>query len=283
MTTPLVIHSVKKKIEDFLLGPIDLTLESGTVTALVGNNGAGKSTLLKTIMQMARQDAGDIIIFGSNTKNQDEAWKKQIAYQPQALAACDSFTGNELLRLFSRWYPNWDQRLFEEMITTFEIPLNKKYGKLSQGNQQKLVSALTLARNAELLILDEPTASMDILSKQRYMNFLIKWMEREGKTIFISTHQMEDIRKLADYLIFMNHGQVVGSFEKDQLGRKYKRYWLTEDLPAFAIPGELEREGLRILTSNLPLETETYFQQENMQWHTDKFVDLEDAVTYLLE
>lgn len=283
MITPLEVHSVKKKIEDFLLGPIDLTLESGTVTALVGNNGAGKSTLLKTIMQMARQDAGDIIIFGSNTKNQDEAWKKQIAYQPQALAACDSFTGNELLRLFSRWYPNWDQRLFEEMITTFEIPLNKKYGKLSQGNQQKLVSALTLARNAELLILDEPTASMDILSKQRYMNFLIEWMEREGKTIFISTHQMEDIRKLADYLIFMNHGQVVGSFEKDQLGRKYKRYWLTEDLPAVAIPGELERKGLRILTSNLPLETETYFQQENMQWHTDKFVDLEEAVTYLLK
>ena len=266
-----------------MLGPIDLTLESGTVTALIGNNGAGKSTLLKIVMQMARQDAGDIIIYGSNTNQEDEAWKKQIAYQPQTLVACDSFTGNELLQLFSRWYPNWDQELFEEMIGTFEVPLNKKYGKLSQGNQQKLLAALTLAKNAKLLILDEPTAHMDIISKQKYMNFLIKWMEREGKTIFISTHQMEDIRKLADYLIFMNHGQIIGHFEKDQLKQQYKRYWLTEDLPAFTIPGEMERKGLRMITSNLPLETEAYFRKENMQWHTDEFVELEEAVTYLLK
>ena len=283
MTTSLEIHSVKKKIEDFSLGPIDLMLEPGTVTALIGNNGAGKSTLLKMVMQLARQDAGDIIIFGKNTKKEDEAWKQKVAYQPQALIGCDSFTGHELLRLSSRWYPSWDQDLFDEVITTFEVPLKKKYGKLSQGNQQKLIAALTLARNAELLILDEPTASMDILSKQRYMNFLIKWMEREGKTIFFSTHQMEDIRKLADYLIFMNHGQLIGHFEKDQLGQQYKRYWLTEDLPAFAIPGEIERKGLRMITSNLPLETEAYFQKENMQWHTDEFVELEEAVTYLLK
>lgn len=283
MTRSLEIHSVKKKIEDFMLGPIELTLETGTVTALVGNNGAGKSTLLKMIMQMARQDTGEIIVFGSNTNQEDEAWKKQIAYQPQTLVACDSFTGNELLRLFSRWYPNWDQELFEEMIGTFEISLNKKYGKMSQGNQQKLLAALTLAKNAKLLILDEPTASMDILSKKRYMDFLIKWMEREGKTILISTHQMEDIRKLADYLVFINRGKLIGHFEKDQLGQQYKRFWLTEDLPTYPIPGEMERKGLRSVISHSPLETEAFFQRENIQWHSKEFVELEEAVTYLLK
>lgn len=283
MTRSLEIHSVKKKIEDFMLGPIDLTLESGTVTALIGNNGAGKSTLLKMIMQMARQDAGEIIVFGSNTNQEDEAWKKQIAYQPQTLLACDSFTGQELLRLFSRWYPNWDQELFEEMIGTFDVSLNKKYGKMSQGNQQKLLAALTLAKNAKLLILDEPTASMDILSKKRYMDFLIKWMEREGKTILISTHQMEDIRKLADYLIFINHGKLIGHFEKDQLGQQYKRFWLTEDLPAYPIPGEMERKGPRSVISHSPIETEAFFQRENIHWHSDEFVELEEAVTYLLK
>lgn len=283
MTASLEVLSVEKKIEDFLLGPINLTLESGTVTALVGNNGAGKSTLLKTIMQLARQDMGEIIVFGCNTNQDDASWKKQIAYQPQTLMGCDSFTGNELKVLFSKWYPNWDDNWFGNMVDTFEIPMNKKYGKLSVGNQQKLLASLTLSKNAQLLILDEPTAHMDIVSKRKYTDFLIEWMEREEKTIFISTHQMEDIRKLADYLIFINRGQMAGKFEKDKLAQQYKRFWLAEDLPPVSIPGEIERKGLRTVTTHLPIEAEAYFLKAGINWHAEEYIELEEAVTYLLK
>ncbi|MGE7767426.1 hypothetical protein [Peribacillus sp. NPDC096540] len=117
---------------------------------------------------------------------------------------------------------------------------------------------------------------MDIVSKQKYMNLLIEWMEREEKTIFISTHQMKDIRKLAaDYLIFINRGQMIGEFEKDKLSQQYKRFWLSEDLSSVSFPGGIERKGLRMVTSNLPLEAEAYFQREGIKWHAEEYVELE--------
>ena len=124
---------------------------------------------------------------------------------------------------------------------------------------------------------------MDIVSKRKYTNFLIEWMEREEKTIFISTHQMEDIRRLADYLIFINRGQMVGEFEKDKLAQRYKRFWLAEDLPSVSIPGEIERRGLRTVTTNSPIEAEAYFLKEGINWHSEEYVELEEVVTYLLE
>ncbi|CAH0248866.1 hypothetical protein SRABI96_03124 [Peribacillus sp. Bi96] len=92
---------------------------------------------------------------------------------------------------------------------------------------------------------------------------------------------MEDIRRLADYLIFINRGQMVGEFEKDKLAQQYKRFWMAEDLSAAAIPGEIERKGLR--TTNLPMEAEDYFQKEDINWHAEEFIELEEVVTYLLK
>lgn len=131
--------------------------------------------------------------------------------------------------------------------------------------------------------IDEPTAHMDIVSKRKYTDFLIEWMERGEKTVFISTHQMEDIRRLADYLIFINRGQMIGEFEKDKLAQQYKRFWMAEDLPPVSIPGEIERKGLRTVTSNSPIEAEAYFLKEGINWHAEEYLDLEEVVTYLLK
>jgi ABC-2 type transport system ATP-binding protein len=83
---------------------------------------------------------------------------------------------------------------------------------------------------------------------------------------------MEDIRRLADYLIFINRGQMVGEFEKDKLAQQYKRFWLAEDLVAAAIPGEIEKKGLRTVTTNLPMEAEVYFQKEDIKCHAREFL-----------
>jgi len=189
------INNVEKNIDQFRIGPIDLTIESGTITALVGDNGSGKSTLLKMMMNLVNYDTGTINAFGQNVHEEAEDWKKEIAYQPQTVIGYDGFTGHELNNLIAHWYPNWDQKLFVQLVDMFNIPLHKRFGKLSQGEQQKLTLALTIPRNTKLLILDEPTSFMDIPSKNLLTDLLIEWMEKDERSIIIASHQADDIKK----------------------------------------------------------------------------------------
>lgn len=276
------IKDLKKKIDNFQLGPLSLTCEPGTITALIGKNGAGKSTFTKLLMNLATQDDGEIIIQGETIRFFEDKWKEKIAYQPQTLIGCDPFNGKELKELTSKWYPTWDQGLFEELVRLFEIPLNKPYGKLSPGVQQKLNIALTLPRDTDILILDEPTASMDIPSKQRLMDVLSRWMERGDKVMIIASHQIEDIRKLADYLVIFDNGQITGKYEKEELTGNYKRYWMENQLPTASIPGEIERKSDRILVSENSERTEEFFQKENMKWLQAESLELEEIITLKL-
>lgn len=281
METLINITELQKQIDHFQLGPIHLEIESGTITALVGNNGSGKSTLLKLIMNLAKHDQGSIKVFGKSVNKEDESWKNNIAYQPQTMVGSDAYTGSSLKELVSNVYPNWDEALFAKVTTQLDIDLTKKYGKLSQGSQQKLNFALTIARNARLLILDEPTAHMDIPSKKILIDLLADWMEVEGRAIIIASHQVEDIKKLSDYLFVLRNGKVIGNFEKEELTERYQRYWLNDHLPSGDIPGEVTRED-HYLISNQPELTEGFFNEQHIKWESQTTLELDEIITLLL-
>src|SRR5699024_3893666 len=251
------------KIEHFTLGPIDMQIEAGTITALVGDNGSGKSTLFKMIMNLVNPTEGSIQLLDIPVNGENEIWKKSIAYQPQTPIGYDAFTGNDLQHLISSWYPNWDQRKFTQLIQDLQIPLNKKFGTLSQGEQQKLSFALTLPTNTDILLLDEPTSFMDIPSKQILMDILIEWMEVGNRSILFASHQVEDIQKLADYIVLLQKGNCVASMEKDTLLASYRKYWLQEPVPFPHVPGEMTRNH-NALISNQPEETEAFLQEKQI-------------------
>ncbi|MEN1966782.1 ABC transporter ATP-binding protein [Lentibacillus sp. N15] len=277
----LDITQLQKKVDDFRLGPIDLSIEPGTITTLVGNNGSGKSTLLKLIMNLVNPDTGNIKVFDKFVYEPDESWKDKIAYQAQTTIGYDPYTGSQLQALIADLYPNWDDALFTEMVRKFDIPLNKRYQKLSQGVQQKLNLALTIPRNTPLLLLDEPTAFMDILAKKYLMDFLVDWMDRGDHAIVFASHQAEDMMKLADYLCVLRDGKWLGTYEKDELTENYKRYWLQEAIPEIPVPGELTRVK-NYLTSNQPEATEQFLLENNIEWTDQAALRLEEIITYLL-
>lgn len=277
----LEIEQLQKKIDNFRLGPIDLSIEPGTITALVGNNGSGKSTLFKLIMNLANPDMGNIKIFDKFVYGSDESWKVQIAYQAQTTIGYTSYTGEQLKSLIAPLYPNWDDTLFVEIIHLFNIPLDKQYRKLSQGVQQKLNLALTIPRNTPLLLLDEPTSFMDIPAKKHLMDILVDWMDHGDHAIVFASHQAEDIMKLADYLCVFRDGKMLGTFEKEELTESYKRYWLQEALPENRIPGEIARDQ-QLLTSNQPDTTEKFLVQNNIEWTDQTALRLDEIITYLL-
>lgn len=281
MNTWLHVQNVQKKLDDFNLGPIDFAIEPGTITALIGSNGAGKSTFLKLLMHQVKQDTGSITMFDQPTDGRDESWKKHVAYQPQKTKGYDAFTGEALKDLISHWYPTWDEALFTSMVKHFNLSLTKNFGKMSQGAQQKLILALAIARNTRLLILDEPTAFLDILSKQVFMDVLIDWMEKEERAIIIASHQAEDIRKLADYITVMKNGKMGYTYEKEALIASYQRYWFRERLSFASIPGEVVRVDNSI-TSNNPNETEAYLRKHGLIWSHQAPLDLDEVITLLL-
>lgn len=278
----IVIDHLEKSIDDFKLGPIELTIHPGTITALVGNNGSGKSTLLKLIMDLIKPDIGNIRLFGQSTYDTEESWKANIAYLPQTAIGFDPYTGNTLKKLISNWYPNWDDNLFIEMVRQFDIPLDKKFFKLSQGAQQKLLLALTLPRNASLLILDEPTNFIDIPSKKIFIDFLANWMDGGERSIIMASHQIEDIKKLADYLLIMRNGEVIGNYEKETLTENYRRYWLKENTQLNGhIPGEIARTGIQLISNNAEA-TEDYFNENSIFWNDRHALELDEIITLLL-
>lgn len=282
MVKPIIrIEEVTKEIDHFHLGPINLHIQPGTVTALIGNNGSGKSTLLKLIMNLVKRDTGCIKVFDKDVDGNDEDWKKHIAYQPQTLVGYNGFTGEALKELTAFAYPDWDEKLFTTMTQLLNIPLTEKFERLSQGVQQKLSLALTIASNTKILILDEPTSFIDIPSKQILINLLVDWMETGDRSIIIASHQAEDIQKLSDYLYVLYNGKEVEYFEKEQLTEQYRRYFIRENIPKDKIPGEILREDFTII-SNQPAVTERFLSEEKIKWSDQKTIDFEDIITILL-
>lgn len=273
------VQHVQKKIDDFQLGPINLTIEPGTITALVGDNGSGKSTLLKMIMNLVNKDTGKMNVFGFNSNEED--WKQHVAYQPQTIIGYDAFTGKDLQTLISKWYPNWDQKFFIKLTNELQVPLDKKFGKLSQGVQQKLTLALTISRNAKLLILDEPTTFMDIPSKKLMTDLLVEWMEADDRSIILTSHQAEDIKKLADYIVLLRKGVLVGHFEKDALLESFRKYWLKQSSKSGNIPGVVHQIGHELI-SNQPELTESYLRKNGLTIINNSAIDLEEIITLVL-
>lgn len=277
----LYIENLEKDVDDFHLGPVNLSIEPGTITAVVGNNGSGKSTLLKLIMNLLQPQMGNIKVNNMLVHGDNENWKQFVAYQPQTTIGWDSFTGTMLKDLIAPLYPNWDERLYQKMIELFHVPVDKRFGKLSQGVQQKLNLALTIPRNAPLLILDEPTNFMDIPSKKLLIDLLVDWMEPGNRSIIIASHQIDDIRKLSDYLFVLHNGEVIGNFEKEELMEHYARYWLAGAVPETPIPGAISREG-NVLISDNPSETEHFLEMNNVKWNNRSSLEMEDIITLLL-
>lgn len=287
----IVVNRVRKKVNDFVLGPIQFVAEPGTVTAIVGENGSGKSTLLKTMMNLYKRDTGSVEFFSTDAMDGDE-WKEQVAYQGQQAYGYEIFTLREMREFIGRWYPQFDDELFREMVDRFGLPMNKKYSSMSEGMQQKMVLSLTIPRRTKVMILDEPTAFMDIPSKKYVMDVLVKWLEDDGeRSLILASHQADDIRKLADYLLIIRSGVQVDWVEKEMLLERYVRYTFVDGTAIPVLPGEVSRS----LNGNemiIEMTEENEVTEEVLQAHfldsgmtplTENRLDIEEVVTILLE
>jgi ABC-2 type transport system ATP-binding protein len=209
MTPALVLTGVKKRLGGFVLGPLTLQVPRGSVTALIGPNGAGKTTTLDLALGLGRPDNGNIQVVGLAMPADEVAIKLRVAYVNPDLNYQPWGSVGRALNFLRKFYPDWDDGACERLLTDFGLARNQKISTLSFGARIKLSLVAAFSRNAELLLLDEPTTGLDVSARVRLFRHIREFVERQDRAVVISSHQLSDLERVADQVAIIDKGRLV--------------------------------------------------------------------------
>ena len=208
---------------------LNLNVPEGSIYGLLGRNSAGKTTTIRMAMGLAHPTSGDIKVFGLNPARDPEriAVLRQVGYVPEdkMLAA---LSPRKLLELNRNFYPEtWSDDLARKVIKRLELPLDTAFMKLSLGNKTKSALACAIAQRSRLLILDEPTTGLDPIALDELLRLLVEDCTAEGRTIFLSTHQLAEIEQIADHIGIMDRGRILLEGPLDDIRSSFRRLTVT--------------------------------------------------------
>lgn len=217
----LKIDGLKKNYDRFTLD-CSLEVKPGCVTGLIGRNGAGKSTTFKSVLGLVSVDGGTIQVFGKDVKRLDNRAKQKIG----VVLSDSGFSGylciKDIVPVMSQLYVNFDKAYFLELCRRFELPMDKKIKAFSTGMKAKLKVLAAVTHGASLLILDEPTAGLDVIARDDVLNLLRDFMEQdESHSILISSHISPDLESFCDDFYMIHDGKIILHEETDVLLSDY--------------------------------------------------------------
>jgi ABC-2 type transport system ATP-binding protein len=200
-----------------VLRGLDWRLLPGQVVGLLGRNGAGKTTLLEALLGLRDVQAGAVQVFQQPVSRLDDAARARIGYVPQQSDLFEAFTPAQLLAYFKSFYPRWNEAKVDGLMSRWAIDRDKRIGKLSVGQQQRLSIVRALAHDPDLLVLDEPVASLDPAARRDFLRELVDGVLERGTTVVFSTHILSDLERVAFNLAFMNGGRIALQAPLDEL------------------------------------------------------------------
>lgn len=213
-----------------VLAGVDLCVPAGAVLGLVGRNGAGKSTLMRCLVGLSVPDAGHCSLLGAPALDLPDAVRERLGYVAQSPDLFDWLNGDQHLQRFCTLYPGYDERRALALAARLQVPLGVPAGKLSGGDQQKLSVLLALAHDPDLLLLDEPVASLDPITRRDFMRSLFERRapDQAPRTVVISSHLLTDLERVVTHVAFMHQGRLQLVDEWDALAEHLRLL----DLPA---------------------------------------------------
>jgi ABC-2 type transport system ATP-binding protein len=282
--------NVQKKRLNKGIGPLNMSIPQGYVIGMVGENGSGKSTLINMLMQTIIPDEGVIKWFGTSySEGMPVTLKQQIGYiSEKSNTEEDNMTAEEVAMFRSYWYSNWDHNLFEKLLTSFNIPRRTKLKRMSKGERRKLEITVALAPRPKLLLLDEPSSGLDPFAWKVMVDELQGYMQQGDSTILMSTHIVDEIKRLADYIVLVHQGQILGMVEKDSLMDNWKEVWVRDDsliidnLPGIIVIKQEPANMLRMIT-NESKKLENVLQASGIELIKTRGLELDEILSLWIQ
>ena len=217
----LRIEHLSKNYDNFSLD-CSLEVRPGCVTGLIGQNGAGKSTTFKAILGLISIDVGIVNILGKDIREFDAKDKQNLGVVLSDSGFSGYLTINDIIPIMDNLYEKFNRRFFIEQVNRFQLPCNKKIKDFSTGMKAKLKVLIAISYHAKLLILDEPTAGLDVVARDELLEMLREYMEEdEERSILISSHISSDLETLCDDIYMINNGKIIMHEDTDVLLSDY--------------------------------------------------------------
>lgn len=214
----------KRYGETYAVRNLNLTVQPGRITAFLGLNGAGKSTTIRMLLGMIRPSEGGGHILGHRIEDPDEnvALRKDVAFVSEDKRLYPYMTVAQMLHFTRGFFPAWRDDLAEALLRKYELPPNRKVRHLSKGMRTKFALILGIARRPKLLILDEPSEGLDPRGTEQLLETLTSECA-EGTTVFFSSHQIEEVERIADQICVIHRGALVMDAAVDELRQSWRR------------------------------------------------------------
>ena len=217
----LKVKNLQKRYDDFQLD-CSLTVRPGRVTGLVGRNGSGKSTTFKVVLGLIRPDGGTVRCFGKDPQEFSAADRAKIGVVLPDSGFSGYLRGRDVVAILRELYPRFDQDFFLTQAQRMQLSLDVPLKEFSTGMRAKLKFLVALSHRARLLVLDEPTAGLDVVARDEILDLLRRYLEEDvQRSILISSHISSDLESLCDDFYLIDRGRIILHEDTDVLLSDY--------------------------------------------------------------
>jgi ABC-2 type transport system ATP-binding protein len=234
MTTPVVeTHGLTRRYgAREAVSDLSLEVPAGSVFALLGPNGAGKTTTIKMLMHIVEPTAGSAAVLGRPSSRLGPDELRRIGYVSENQDMPSWMTVQQLIDYYRPFYPEWDKALAARLLDRFELPAGQKIRNLSRGTRMKAALLTSLAYRPELLVLDEPFSGLDPLVRDEFVSGVLELTEQERWTVFISSHDVDEVERLADWVAVLDAGRLYLAEPLARLQERFRQIELETARPA---------------------------------------------------
>ena len=242
-TTPVIeTNKLSRKFRRLdAVHDLDLTVNSGTVHAFLGPNGAGKTTTIRMLLNILPPSSGDAAVLGRRSRKLGRQDFENIGYVSENQKLPLWMTVAQLMNYLRPLYPTWDNGFADKLLKDFDLPLGQKLKHLSRGMRMKASLVGALAFRPRLLVLDEPFSGLDPLVREEFLEGIIELTAQEKWTIFISSHDIDEVERLADQVAIIDQGRLLLSESIESLLHRFRRVSFSStdrDIAANNVPGQ---------------------------------------------
>lgn len=221
---PLSCSGISKRFAtQVVLDRVTLAVAPGTVLGLIGRNGAGKTTLLRILLGLMLADSGTTAVFGAPAKALTDASKARLCYVPQQPDALSWLRVGDMLEFIGACYPRWDHAFVRYALDRWQVDTSKVFARLSPGERQRVALIRALAARPELLVLDEPAATLDPVARRELLREIAARAGDAGTTVVFSSHIVSDLERVASHVAFLHGGRLLVHAAMDDLAETHVR------------------------------------------------------------